>query len=130
TLAATLSGLTASTSTATASTATAAFSRRAVRIARLHLRAVLETQLAFGDDRLAGREAFVDDDDLAHPLSNRDGTLFNRLILFHDEDELSVLSDLHGLTGNDGGFDERRESETHARELSRPEPEIFVGKAR
>src|SRR5262245_18281780 len=92
----------------------------------LHARALFEAKLAFGHDRLAGREALRDDDDLAHALRDDDRPLFDRAVLFDDEDELALLANLHGLARHDRRLVERHEPQAHARELARPQTIVLV----
>ena len=106
----------------------AACCRRAAlaAVARLHFRAGLEPELAFGDDRLPGLETLFDDDVFADALADRDRLLGDGVVRFDEEHELSVLAGLHRLAREHERVRNGRDAQADARELARPQAVIVV----
>src|SRR3974377_1040376 len=80
----------------------------AVGAASLDLRPVLQAQLTFRDDGLAGPQALHDDDIVADAQAGRDRLLIDRAIALDHEDKLAVLPRLHGLVRQDERVRDRR----------------------
>ena len=92
----------------------------------LDLGAGEEAQLAVGDDRLSGRDPFIDDHLLAESAAGRDRPDLDVVIRLHHVDELPLLSGLHGFGGNDGSVLDGVERQHHGDELAGPEHAVFV----
>ena len=66
---------------------------------------------------------------LADALADGDRRLIDGAVPLHREDELAVLSRLHGLARQHERVRDRRHADVHARELARPQAVIAVGEA-
>src|SRR5213593_3937507 len=98
-----------------------------IRVRARHARTVLEPELAFGDNGLAGLQPLFNHDLLVHPPPHGHRPLFDSGIFRDDEDELPVLTDLDRLLRHDRRIRQGRQAQAHASELTGPEVVIGVG---
>ena len=78
------------------------------------------------DHRLPRRKPLFDDNVIPLPLPRRDVALRRRAVRVQDENERSLLPDLHRLGRNQQCVMNRRQNQAHLHELPRPKPPILV----
>src|SRR5438876_1053663 len=114
-----LSSLCLALAGATPSAAAAAASL--TTLAGLNLGACLQPELAFRDDRLAGRETLFNHHIVVDAQADRDRLLIDGSVGLDDEHELTVLACLNGLARQHHRVRDRPHAKADAGELARPQ---------